>query len=441
MTRSWNEYVEFVEQVREREHIAGAAVSVAQYGSIIFQRGFGYRDVEKRLPVTPSTIFGIASVSKSFTALAIMQLADAGLLSVDDPVTKHLPEFRLRGVDDMASIKIKHLLSHTTGLPPMGRRQDIPNFSEHLEFLANEEYELLGAPGEYLSYCNDTFLLLGAIIERLTGLTYRKYMTTHVLDALGMYRSTYSIEELTRFDNVTVPYLYDKTSGQFQAQPWPALGNFEVGGGVRSCVTDLLKYGQVFINGGQVGDRTIVSRQGLARMTKPLYQYGRKTWYGAALSITPDHAGVTLVEHGGSQPGVAANFGFVPEKGLVVAVLTNTSGVSASLLWLGAVNTALGLPLDMPRSEEPEYRATAAERQRILGIYTSAEGGYLRVFEQDGELFVETEGECFPARMSGPNTAVYTNKIPRPLKFYLQGSQTAWAVFSGLRMLRRAERE
>ncbi len=441
MTPSWNQYVEFVEQIREREHIAGAAVAVAQYGSVIFQRGFGYRDIEKKLPVTPSTIFGIASVSKSFTALAIMQLADAGLLSVDDPVIKYLPEFRLRRVDDMESIKIKHLLSHTTGLPPMRRRQDIPNFVEHLEFLANEEYELLGAPGEYLSYCNDTFLLLGAIIERLSGRIYRKYMTSNLLDALGMYRSTYSIEELTRFENVTVPYMFDKASGQFRAQEWPALGNFEVGGGVRSCVTDLLKYGQVFVNGGKVGDKTIVSRQGLERMVMPIYQYGRKTWYGAALSITPDHGGVTLVEHGGSQPGVAANFGFVPERGLVVAVLTNTSGVSANLLWLGAVNTALGLPLDMPRSEEPAYEATAAERQRILGTYTSAEGGYLRVFEQEGELFVEVEGEEFPARMSGPAAAVYTNKIPRPLKFYLRGSEPAWAVFSGLRMLRRAEKE
>lgn len=437
MNQDWNQYVEFVEQLCEREPIAGAAVAVAQYGSVIFQRGFGYRHVEKKLPVTPDTIFGIASVSKSFTAMAIMQLADAGLLSVEDPVIKYLPEFRLRGVEDMGSIKIKHLLSHTTGLPPMRRCQEIPNFGEHLEFLANEEYEMLGAPGEYLSYCNDTFLLLGAIIERLSGRIYRKYMTTHLLDALGMHRSTYSIEELTRFDNVTVPYMYDKASGQFKEQEWPALGNFEVGGGVRSCVTDLLKYGQVFVNGGKVGDRTIVSRQGLARMLEPVYQYGRKTWYGAALSITPNHGGVTLVEHGGSQPGVAANFGFVPERGLVVAVLTNTSGASASLLWLAAVNTALGLPLDMPRSEEPEYEATAAERQRILGTYTSAEGGHLRVFEREGELFVEVDGEEFPARMSGPATAVYTNKIPRPLKFYMRGSGPAWAVFSGLRMLRR----
>ena len=437
MSRVWTEYAQFVEQVREREHIAGAAVAVAQHGSVIFQQGFGYRDVAKQLPVTPDTIFGIASVSKSFTAMAIMQLADAGLLSVDDAVVKHLPEFELRGVDDMESIKIKHLLSHTTGLPPMRRRQDIATFAEHLEFLASEEYELLGTPGDYLSYCNDTFLLLGAIIERLTGRIYRKYMTPNLLDALGMHRSTFSIEELSRFQNVTVPYMYDKASGQFQEQAWPALGNFEVGGGVRSCVTDLLKYGEVFINGGRRGDKAIVSEAGLARMVEPIYQYGRKTWYGAALSITPDHGGVTLVEHGGGQAGVAANFGFVPEHGLVVAVLTNTSGVSANLLWLGAVNTALGLPLELPRSQEPQYEATLAEQQRILGTYATAEGGKLHVFEQNDQLCVELEGEQYPLRMSSSATAVFTNKIPRPLKFYFRGQEPAWAVFSGLRMLQR----
>lgn len=439
VTANWVDYIHFVEEAMEREHIAGAAVAVAQHGSVLFQSGFGYRDVEQELPVTPETIFGIASVSKSFTAMAIMQLADEGLLSVDDPVTKFLPEFRLKGVKNMADIKIKHLLSHTTGLPPMRRRQDIRTFEKHMEFLADEEYELLGQPGQYLSYCNDTFLLLGAIIERVSGLIYRKYMATRLLNPLAMYRTTFSIEELERFQNVTVPYMYDKNAGEFQAQAWPALGNFEVGGGVRSCVSDLLHYGQVYINSGCRGQESLVSPRGLAEMRKPIYRYGRKTWYGSALSITPDHAGITLVEHGGSQPGVAANFGFVPEHGLVVAVLTNTSGVSANLLWLGAVNKALGLPLDLPRSEEPAYAAKAEEEERILGNYRTAEGGNLDVFTEAGRLFVKVDGEVYAARMSGPQTAVYIHNVPKPLKFYFKGQEPAWAVFSGLRMLRRAD--
>ncbi|NLY54339.1 MAG: beta-lactamase family protein [Firmicutes bacterium] len=438
MTHAWQDYARYVEEVMERDHIAGAAISVSQNGKILFQQGFGYRHLAKQQPVTPDTIFGIASVSKSFTAVAIMQLVDAGLLSVDDPVVKYLPEFQLHGVEDINSVKIKHLLSHTTGMPPMRRRQDITTFEEHLEFLAQQEYELLGQPGEYLSYCNDTFLLLGAIIERLTGRIYRKYMTSNILDALEMYRSTYSIEELTRFKDVTVPYIYNKQTGEFEERPWPALGNFEVGGGVRSCVTDLMKYGEIFVNGGKRGDRVIVSRQGLEHMQTPVYQYGRKTWYGFGLTVTYDHAGNTLVEHGGSQPGVASNFGFVPEQGLVVAVLTNTSGAPAKSLWLAAVNTALGLPLDLPRSVEPEYEASQADKERIVGTYRSAEGGRLRVFVEDGQLYVETAGEQYPARMSSPATAVFTTNVERVIKFFFREEEPAWAVFSGLRMLQRA---
>ncbi|MGI6344342.1 MAG: serine hydrolase [Bacillota bacterium] len=440
MTENWNQYADFVREVMEREHIAGAAVAVSRWGEVVFEQGFGYRDLERRLPVTPDTIFGIASVSKSFSALAIMQLVDAGLLSVDDPVIKYLPELRFKGVTDMSAIKVRHLLSHTTGLPPMRRRQDIADFDAHIEFLANEDYTMLGEPGEYFSYCNDTFLLLGAIIERLTGRIYRKYMTQNVLDALDMHRSTYSIEELTRFPNVTVPYIWNTADSDWQVTAWPALGNFEVGGGVRSNVRDLLKYGSVFVDGGKYQGRAIVSGRGIAMMRQPMYRSGRKTWYCFALQATPDHWGYTLVEHGGSQPGVASNFGFVPEQGLVVAVLTNTSGASASLLWLGAVNTALGLPLDRPRSIEPEYTPNAAEIARILGTYRAAEGGRITVRQgEDGQLLVADASGEYPARMSGATTLTFTFKIPRVVRFYFRdGESAAWAALAGSRMLQRA---
>src|SRR5690606_11487835 len=149
---------------------------------VIYAKGFGVRDLETRDLVTPETIFGCASVSKSFTAMAIMQLAGQGMLSVDDPVIRHLPEFRLAGMEDMSAVTIRHLLSHTTGLPPMKRREEIIDLEEHLEYIASADYELLGPPGEYFSYCNDTILLNGLIIQRKSGQLYRRFMTQHILD-------------------------------------------------------------------------------------------------------------------------------------------------------------------------------------------------------------------------------------------------------------------
>lgn len=335
--------------------IVGAAVAVADGQNTLYARGFGVRDLASREPVTPETVFGCASVSKSFTAMAIMQLADRGALTVDDPVVRHIPEFKLAGAADMAEIKIRHLLSHTTGLPPISRCEDIMSYSKHLSHLANTPYKLLGRPGERFGYTNDTFLLNGLIIERKSGQLFRRYMTGHILDAIDMNRSTYSLEELERLDNVSTPYVLNPATGHPEPQPWPVLGTYEVGGGIRSCVLDLARYGQVFLNGGiALNGQRIVSEEGLARISQPALEVGTNTYYCFGIKRRPDYAGlgITLVEDFGSQPGVSSNFGFVPERGITVAVLTNVSNVPAAAIWLAAVNTALDLPIETRRAGE-----------------------------------------------------------------------------------------
>jgi CubicO group peptidase (beta-lactamase class C family) len=211
-TTDWPLFEHYVEQAMKENHIVGAAVAVADESQLLYARGFGVKDLESQDPVTPETIFGCASVSKSFTAMAIAQLAGQGMLAVDNPVIEHIPEFRLVGMKDMCDVKIRHILSHTTGLPPMTRRQDIIDLDEHLRYIASAEYELLGEPGEYFSYCNDTFLLNGLIIQRKSGQLYRRYMTRHILDAAGMNRSTYNLEELEKMGNLSTPYSYNSNT-------------------------------------------------------------------------------------------------------------------------------------------------------------------------------------------------------------------------------------
>ncbi|MGE5653930.1 MAG: serine hydrolase domain-containing protein, partial [Bacillota bacterium] len=259
--------------------------------------------------------------------------------------------------------------------------------------------------------------------------------TERVLDCLEMNRSTYTLEELARMTNVTVPYVYNKQTHSHDAAEWPELGNYEVGGGVRSNVLDLMKYGELYLRGGELRGRSLVSPKLLQSMWQPVYPIGRMTAYGYALQSTP-YGAVTLVEHGGSQPGVSSNFGFVPERCLTVAVLTNVTGVSANAIWLAAVNTALGLPLEQKRSLEPEYQAAQEELLRLVGTYRSDEGGNLRIFMDNEGLKVENEGEQFPLRASSDHTLVYEYRGQKVLRFHLRDGQP-WAVFSGLRMLRR----
>ena len=421
----WQDFESYAETLMREKHIPGAAVAVSQNSEVIYQKGFGYRDLYTKEPVTPETIFGIASVTKSFTALAILQLEAEGKLSVHDPVVKYIPEFQLKGVKDMEDIKIYHLLSHTTGLPPMRRREELNKLKDHLEYLASEEYEMLGKPGEYFSYCNDTFLLLGEIIERLTGRLHRRYVTEKILNPLQMHRSTFSLEEVAKLENVSVPYIYNKKNKTYEEQPWPALGNYEVGGGIRSNVLDLLKYGQMYLS-----DST------KDKMWSHLHQLKRNTYYGYALQVTPDYSGVTLVEHGGGQPGVSSNFGFIPEKGIVVSVLTNVSEAPAADFWLAAVNTALGLPLDQKRSVEPVYEATSEELQLLEGTYESAEGGNITIIEEDNAWFAEAAGERLKLRARASDTLVI-EASGLPLRFFIKDDDPAWAVLFGSRMLRR----
>ncbi len=438
LPRNWTQFEEYTKTLMDEMHIAGAAVAVSSNGEPIYAKGFGVRDLCTKKPVDPNTIFGIASVSKSFTALAIMGLQDKGLLSVDDPVTKYIPEWRVSGIEDMSAIKIKHLLSHTTGVPPMRRREDLFRFREHLEFFANEPVVPLGKPGEYLSYCNDTFLLLGLIVQRLTRKLFTRHMTVEILDRLNMNRSMYGLDDLRKFENVTVPYVYNEKEGCLEKVAWPQLGNYEVGGGIRSTVLDLMKYSQVYLNLGVFEGKTIVSPEAIQAMQCPVHQIGRHQYYCYALEVTPNYGGVTLVEHGGGQPGVSSNFGFVPEENISVAVLTNVSDVPASRIWLAAVNTYLGFPIDRQRSYEPEYYMTFEDMVRFCGTYECDEGSKFTIAPAGKELRITIGDREYELRASSEDTLVFDkNGMEQVIKFYLDESQRPWAAFFHLRMLRR----
>src|SRR5690606_30258396 len=117
-TKDWSGLEAYVKTIMEREQIPGLAMAISQHGETIYEQGFGVRDIETNKRVTPDTIFGIASVTKSFTALAIMQLVEQGKLTLDSPVIRYLPQFHLPRAKDMEQIYVHHLLTHTTGQPP-----------------------------------------------------------------------------------------------------------------------------------------------------------------------------------------------------------------------------------------------------------------------------------------------------------------------------------
>ncbi len=430
--RNWIEFESFLIETMKKNNIPGCAVAVSQHGKIIFEKGFGYGNQMTKAPVTANTIFGIASVTKSFTALAIMMLEEKGLLSVDDPVINYLPDFKLSGVEDMSSIKIYHLLTHTTGLAPMFRREELNKLKDHLTYLAEKDYEMLGKPGEYFSYCNDTFLLLGAIIERLSGKLYRRHITESLLNPLKMYRSTFSIDELAKYDDVTIPYEHNKRTNQLEEKLWPKLGNYEVGEGVRSTVLDLLKFGEFYV----ANDNGVISQETRKKMWEKPFEVVNQSFYGYGFKVTPNYNGVTLVEHGGGQPGVSSNFGFIPEEGIVASVLCNVSNVAADEIWLAAINTALRLPIHMLRKVEPSFHHSKEQLEKFIGTYDCSEGGKVTIILENNKPVLEIKEERFSLRGSLENTLVIEQN-EKPITFFFNGDEKAWAVLVGSRMLTR----
>jgi CubicO group peptidase (beta-lactamase class C family) len=233
MGERFTELESYIHQFMKTKHVPGLAISIMKEGKIIYEKGFGVRDIENDEPVTPLSIFGTASISKSFTCLAILLLEEQGKLSIHDEVVNYLPELTSQA---FCGVTIHHLMSHSTGIPSLIRNEKLNNFSNHLSYFNAQYHDVFGKPGEYFSYNNDTFLLLGAIIERVTGKLYRRFMTEEILNPLGLYRSTYSLEEVEKYDNVTTPYVL--RGSKHEGSHFPKLGNYEVGGGIRSSVSD-----------------------------------------------------------------------------------------------------------------------------------------------------------------------------------------------------------
>jgi CubicO group peptidase (beta-lactamase class C family) len=499
----WADFERFVHQTMVEHLIPGAAIAVWQDGAVVYSRGFGLRCRESHEPVLPDTVFGVASISKSFTVMALARLQDRNLLSLDDPVVRHLPEFQIQGAD-MGKIRIYHLLSHTTGLPPLaglGRAiresmkghptwdgpttgpsgppvplataqpgttatavvstapapsaapvtiagtQAAPttpdDYSSYLRYLGSVPVDLYGPPGECFSYSNDSYVVAGALVERVSGMPYLDFMRTEVFAPLGLTRTTFSLAELAQMSNVTRLYFNNKRGETLCVPQWQDIGIYAAGGGIKSTVMDLVKYASVYATGGLAGHVRFLSEDVVKRIRTPLYRLSRSAHYACGLQVTPDYSGMTLVEHGGSLTGVSSTFGFVPEAKLAAAVLTNASSVPAADVWLAAVNTALDMPIERKRSYEPSWQAPPGYGERLVGRYRSDEGADIQVTWDKRGLTIALGGEEFDLRLSGPDTAVYNFRgQERLVRFFTRHDGQAWALFhgnsmTGIRLIRK----
>lgn len=342
------------------------------------------------MPATPSTIYGIGSVTKSFTALAVMQLVERGLLSLDDPVDKYLPvELKPFG----ESVTLEHLLTHSSGVPALAYAEalingvveegeawlPLANPEDVIPFMRGASEWAVARPGERFFYLNEGYVLLGLIVSKVSRMGYREYVRRNVLEPLGMKRTFFEKELLESDpDRATLYLLRD-------GRPKPARFPFTLtsDGGLLSNVLDLSKYLAIHIARGKAGDSEILAGSSVEEMERgriavPWRVFGDEK-YGLGWIVTWNFYGRKLVHHSGSVLVYTAFAGYLPEEGVGVAVLANAAGYSPYKVGTYALALALG--------EDPgQLPFVKLERlvRRIEGEYEAFKGTMKATVKEEG---------------------------------------------------------
>ena len=340
----------------EREHIPGAVWGIVIDGNLAHVGVTGYRDVASKSPVDSGTVFRIASMTKSFTALAILKLRDEGKLSLDDLAERWVPE--LKGLkyptSDSPRITIRHLMSHATGFPednPWGDQQ-LAVTDEEMSRMMRAGIPFSNAPGVAYEYSNYGFAILGRIVTKASGVPYRRYISENILRPLGMTSTTLEPREVPP-GRIAQGYRWEDE--QWKLEPQLPDGAFGSMGGMLTSTRDLGRYVGMFLDAwpprdgpeaGAVKRSSLREMQQIHRPRPPLVARGGNGalqlyagGYGYGLGISSDCNFAHIVAHSGGLPGFGSLMRWLPEYGVGIIAFGNRTYTG----WGGPSNEAMGI--------------------------------------------------------------------------------------------------
>ena len=391
----------------------GLTLGIVQAGALTLHRSAGLASVEHAVPIGPDTRFRIASVSKQFTCAAILMLAHEGLLRLDDPVRTHLPELPEQGVT------VAHLMHNTSGIRDMleiqrqgGADLGTPIPAEALLDGICRQTSLNFAPGSRFLYSNSNFLLLGLIVERLSGETLAAFLDRRIFAPLGMTATRHTPDT-----SIAIPHL---ATGYFPAdEGWRRAPHaFPLGGegGLVSSVIDLALWDRALVT-GRVGDGWLAPA--LAHQTP--FLNGTENRYARGQVVRP-YRGHGTVSHGGLWPGYKTEFLRVPGLDLTVIAISNAGNADPNLVAHQVLDILLETaPATTPRVAMPAAAALQALAGRYLdpvssatvdiavnaaGLPTLASNGLVVTAAPlaDGRLAAPRSSSMFAVRAMGPDT-------------------------------------
>jgi len=360
------------------------AVLVARREKVVFKAGFGFADEAGTRRITPSTQFSIGSVTKTLTAAAILLLRDEGRVDLDDPVTIYIPEYSPPGE---AKVTLRHLLSHTSGVPDAGLDPralgDLsqPNSSAGLLSLIKDR-PLDFPPGTRSRYSNAGFILLGLVIERVSGMPYERFIQGHILRPLKMERTSYGAG--IGAESAAARGLIEDGEGRLREAPWfhPSVGYSA--GGLFSTVEDMWKW-----NRGLEGDRI------LSAASRRLMQAPQRDGYGLGWLVM-ETWGRRDIAHGGGAPGYSAWVENWPDSGVFIGVLSNIGGSP-----VGEIGRSLAAILFRQDVQTPVARRAIAVDPAVLNEYAGTfeipKGGQREILIDGRRIFVRRgDGPRYP---------------------------------------------
>lgn len=341
----------------------GFVVAIAKDGKVVFNKAYGYADIASRAKMTPDHVFRIASHSKTFTATAIMQLQEKGLLRIDDPVVQYLPWLKKHSDKWWGEVTIRQLLSHSAGVIRDGEdsrywqvERPFPKIASLREAIL--ETPLCIEPNTRLKYSNYGYALLGEVVENASGVPYNDYVTAHIIDPLGL-KNTYP--EINDKILKKLPTGYSRETLKKERHVFPHISTESMSAATGFCATaaDLCTYFTAQFQ----GSGKLLKDASKKEMQRSHWNFtGEKRSYGLGLNI--DHVGSrNLIGHGGGFPGFVTKTVADPKDGIVVTVLANCHGAAST-----AINTAIYQLLD-EFGDEPPKKELQSYEGRFGGLY------------------------------------------------------------------------
>ncbi len=361
---------EIAEKAIADMNVPGLAIAVVSGGEVVYAEGFGYRDFEQRLPMTPDTLFAIGSTTKAMTATVLGMLSDEGKMEWDESLLTYLPSFRLSDPMTTARITPRDLVTHRSGLP----RHDLlwynNNESTRAEMIARFAHlELTEDLRAKFQYNNLMFMTAGYLTGKLNGTTWEEAVDQRLFTPLGMERSNFSVEDSRKDDNFALPYR-ENDDDELEEIPFRNIDLIGPAGSVNSTVNEMSRWLLFNLGGGKAGDRQLVNAATLTDIHSPHMTTGGTpdradisvSTYGMGWGIDT-YRGHRRISHGGGIDGFITSVMFFPDDELGLVAFNNRGSGLPPLVNRHAADRVLGLEEEDWIGEALENRKQGKEEQ------------------------------------------------------------------------------